>query len=218
MVRVMIVEANQYLRMGLKMSLENEADLTVVGELSEAAAAVEEASALEPDVILLSVELPDVSGFEACLSLLEVLPTVRIIMMTNRLAMGEIVSAMNVGSSGYLPKDGPHADLVRTVRANGQGEMFLIRQVAEQTLRIFQYNRRYVDLTQLTVREQQVLVLVADGLSNAAIGATLDISQYTVRNHISSIFAKLKVSTRAQLGAFAVMIGILVDDETHDEG
>ena len=218
MVRVMIVEANQYLSMGLKMSLENEADLTVVGEFSEAAEAIKEASALQPDVILLSVELPDGSGFEACLSLLEVLPHVRIIMMTDRLAMGEIVSAMNVGSSGYLPKDGPHTDLVRTVRANGQGDMLIIRQVAEQTLRMFQYNRRYVDLTQLTTREKQVLVLAADGLSNAAIGAALDISQYTVRNHISSIFTKLKVSHRAQLGAFAVMIGILVEDETHDEG
>ena len=193
MVRVMIVEANQYLRMGLKMSLENEADLTVVGEFSEAAAAIEEASALQPDVILLSVELPDGSGFEACLSLLEVLPTVRVIMMTNRLAMGEIASAMSVGSSGYLPKNGPHADLVRTVRANGQGDMLVIRQVAELTLRMFQYHRKFVDLTHLTSREQQVLVLVADGLSNTAIGATLDISQYTVRNHISSIFGKLKV-------------------------
>ena len=156
MIRVMIVEANQYLRMGLNMSLEDEADLTVVGEFSEAAAAVEEAPALHPDVILLSVELPDGSGFEAALSLLEVLPPFRIIMMTNRLAMGEIVSAINVGSSGYLPKDGPHADLVRTVRANGQGDMLIIRQVAEQTLRMFQYNRRYVDLTQLTEREKQV--------------------------------------------------------------
>ena len=96
--------------------------------------------------------------------------------------------------------------------------MLHIGKVAELSLRMFQYNRRYVDLTQLTEREQQVLVLVADGLSNAAIGVTLDISQYTVRNHISSIFGKLKVSHRAQLGAFAVMIRILVDDESHDEG
>ena len=216
MIRVTIVEPNEFLRSGFKTSLEAETDLQVVGEFGTGTDAVEELKDLDTHVVLLSVDLPDAVGYRVCIEILEVAPQVRIIMMTTQLRITEIATSMTAGSAGCLPKDCPSSDLIRTVQANGNGEMLYVRSVAELSMAMFQYNRMYVDLESLTDREKQVLILAANGMTNTGIGERLGISEYTVRNHVRSLFRKLNVTSRAQLGAYGATVGLMSIDEVKD--
>ena len=216
LIRVMIVDESRFLRSGLILSLEAEADFQVVGEFGEGGLAIAELEQLAPQVILLSVSLPDVSGFEACMRILDTAPQTRVIMLSPRLNDEELATAIMAGAAAYLTKDARNSDLIRTVRANGAGEIFLVAPVAERVLRAQQYSRRMVNVSQLTRREKQVLVLVADGLSNVQIGTRLALSPNTVRAHISHIFAKLKISGRAELGVYLVLPGVLDMEDTED--
>ena len=157
------------------------------------------------------------SSFEACRQVTEVAPSTRVIVLTAKLSNEEVVSSMMSGAAGYLPVNSLPMDLVRTVRSNGRGELLLVRPVAERALKLLWYNKRLVDVNCLTVRERQILVLVAQGLSNREIGAMLIASPLTIRNHISRIFTKLAISRRAQLGAYAPLIGVLDVNDADDQ-
>ena len=212
-ITVMIVEPNGFLRAGLKMSIKQESDIDVVGDLGTAAAAIAAAEQLAPDIMLISVTLPEMTGFESCIQVLDVIPGTRVIMMADQVNSPDMIASMMAGSAGFISKDVSKSDLVRTIRANGRGEMLLLAPVAERSLRFFQYNRRYVDVSPLTDREQQILVLAAAGLNNSDIGSKLSVSQHTVRNYISNIFSKLNISSRSELGTFAAVIGMMDVDE-----
>ena len=216
LIRVMIVDDSRFLRSGLTLALEAEADIQVVGEFGEGAPAIAELESLAPQVVLLSVNLPDISGFEACMRILDTAPQTRVIMLSPRLNDEEIATTIMAGAAAYLTKDARSSDLIRTVRANGAGEIFLVAPVAERVLRAQQYSRRMVNVSQLTRREKQVLVLVADGLSNSQIGARLALSPNTVRAHINHIFAKPKISGMAELGVYLVLPGVLDMEDIED--
>ena len=212
-IKIAVVEANAFLRDGLSIFLNNEPDLEVVGEFGTAAEAVAEVGGLDPDVIIVSSTLPDMTGYEACIQTEGVSPRSKQIMLADGVNGPEIIAGMMAGCAGFLPKDGPKSDLLRTIRAIGRGEMLLIAPVADRALRFLRYNRRYVDVGRLTSRERQVIVLAAAGLNNADIGAQLSLSQHTVRNCLSNIFSKLGISSRSELGAFATLLGMLDDED-----
>ena len=207
LIRVMIVDASELLRSGLKLSLESENDMQVVGEFGSACDAVTAAEELNPDVVLMSIALPDMTGFEACMRILDLVPRTRVVMLTSQIMNDELQATVMVGGAGYVAKDGPQSDVVRTARANGHGEMLHTAPVAELVLRATQFNRRYVNLSLLTQREKQVVVLVGHGLNNPDIAGRLSLSPHTVRSHLTRIFNKLNVSSRAELGIFARAIG-----------
>ena len=167
-----------------------------------------------PDVVVLSVSLPDVSGFRVCQDVLELVPNARVIMLMSGVLNEEIAASMMVGAAGAVPKNVPLEDLVEVVRANGKGYMLHIPEVAARSLQFMRYNKRLIDVDRLTNRERQVLILIADGMKNAEIAAALGISPHTVRNFIARIFTKLKTSSRADLGAYATLIGVLEYDAT----
>ena len=212
MIQVAIVDESQYLRTGLREWLEAEPDLEVVGEFGEVGSAVKRVALLKPHVVLLSVTMPDVPGFEACSQMLDAAPDTRVVMLSARLVRAEIVATMMAGAAGYLTKDTSQSDLVRTVRANGHRELFIIAPVAECALKFLQHDRRAVDPGLLTRRERQVVILAARGLDNAAIAARLNLSQHTIRHHLSHIFTKLNISRRAELGVYGAMVGALDED------
>ena len=216
MIRVMIVEENEFLRSGLAQSLGTEQDFEMVGGCDTAQEAVTMVTRLEPQVVLLSMTVPDTSAFEACMRILDAAPEARVIMMTQRLTSSEIIAAIMAGAASCLTKDARRTDLVRVVRANGVGEMLQIAPVAERVLRLMQHNRRAIDLDQLSGQERRVLVLTSSGLNNAAIAAELNLSPHTVRNHVRNIYAKLGVSSRAELGALSTVIGLLDVDDAID--
>ena len=215
-ITVVIVECNPFLRSGIRQALESQPDMQVVADLDHAAIAIAEVNHLRPDVVLVSSTLPDISGFEACVRLVDAKPRPRVIMMCPAITDAAVFGGWIAGAAGCLMIGGAVEDLVRTVRANGRGEMFFIRLVAECILRLPQDNPRYVDISLLTDRERQVMRLVTDGFSNRAIAAALGLTVYTVRNYMSSILGKLGMASRAEIGTLGVLMGVL--DQGRDGG
>ena len=207
-IRVLVVEISPILRLGLTSLLNREPDMKVVGHFDTGGKAVEALSQLRPEVVLVGTSLRDMSGFQACIDILEAAPVARVVLLTQQVSSEELVAVVFSGAAGYLPIGGPEVDLIRTVRANGRGEMWFIPEVAELTLRSSRSNRRVVDVSSLSDREKQVLFLAAGGLSNAEIGERLGLSPHTVRNHTRIVLSKLKISGRAELGGFALAAGM----------
>ena len=216
---MIIVDDNEFLRVGLESALESENDIEVAGLFGEAAAAVAEVEELNPGVVLLSVSMPDMNGLEACRKITGAATGSRVVMLASKPTDEEAIEAIRAGASGYLPKNAPLADLVRAVRSSRAGELFLATGVVERTLSVLpgpEPGAGAARLTdRLTDRENEVLVLVAAGQTNKEIAARLGLSAFTVRNHVGRVFTKLKLSKRAQLGAYAVRLGILDDSGCH---
>ena len=208
-ITVVIIEGNQFLRSGIRQALESQPDLQVVAEFEHAASAIAEINDLQPAVVLVSSTLPDVSGYEACVRLMDATPRPRVIMMVPAITDAEVFTGWMAGAAGCLMIGGGAEDLVQTVRANGRGEMFHVRLAAECVLRFAQYRLKYIDVSRLTDRERQVMGLVANGLSNAAIAAELGLTRYTVRNSMSAILRKLGIASRAEMGAFGLPMWVL---------
>ena len=215
-ITVVIVEGNQFLRSGIRLALESQPDIQVLAEFDHGAFAIAEMNELRTDVVLVSSTLPAMSGFEACVRLMGVEPRPRVIMMCSAITDIEVFAGWMAGAAGCLLLGGAVEDLVRTIRANGKGEMFHIRSVAESALRFAQYKPRYVDISVLTGRERRIMRLVADGFSNRAIAAELDLTKYTVGNYMSTIFGKLGIASRVEIGALAVLMGVL--DQSEEAG
>ena len=214
-ITVVIIEGNQFLRSGIRQALESQPDLEVVAEFEHAASAIAEMNDLGPAVVLVSSTLPDLSGYEACVRLMDATPRPRVIIMCPSITDAEVFAGWMAGAAGCLMIGGAVEDLVQTVRANGRGELFHVRLVAESALRFAQYRPRYIDVSRLTDRERKVMGLVADGFSNGAIAAELGLTSYTVRNYMSGILGKLGITSRAEIAALVVLIGVL---ETSNEG
>ena len=216
MTNVVIVDPHEIWRTGVRLTLEQDPDLTVVGQFEFGDAAISQATEIDAAIALVSVDLPDVSGFQVCLALLDADIKMRVIMIGSTLSDTEIFASMVAGAFGYLPKRASMEDVVRLVKANSRGEMVHVQAVAERVLRFTQYNRQFVNLNTLTEREYEISILLAAGRNDAEIGAELGLSVHTVRTHISHIFSKLNISRRGQLGVFAVLMGALAprEDET----
>ena len=208
-ITVVIIEGNQFLRSGIRQALESQPDLQVVAEFEHAASAIAAMNDLGPAVVMVSSTLPDLSGFEACVRLMDATPRPRVIMMVPAITDAEVFAGWMAGAAGCLMIGGAVEDLIRTVRANGRVEMFLIPLAAECILRSAQHRPRYVDISRLTDREIQVLRLVGDGLSNGAIAAELGLTRYTVRNYMSTILGKLGLARRTELGPLGELMGVL---------
>ena len=142
MIKVLVVDRSEFLRAGLRRSLEAQPDMEVVGAFGEVAPAMAELDRLDPQVVLLSVTMPEMSGFEACKQVLERAPGARVVMLSWKLTDRELAAAFLAGAAGYLTKDSSPDDLVRTVRANAAGELFLVAPVAELLLKFRRRSKR----------------------------------------------------------------------------
>ena len=178
MIRVMVVDDNEFLRLGLKLSLENEEDIEVVGHFGDAAAAIAGAGELQPRVVLLNVNMPDMNTFEACRRIVDAAPDARVILMSPELVHEHIVTAIMAGSMGYILKDTPWSDVVMTIRANAVGALCIIPPVAAISLRSMRFNKEVMNMGGQTSRERQVLILVDDGQTNQEIGAKLVVQHF----------------------------------------
>jgi DNA-binding NarL/FixJ family response regulator len=194
--RILAVDDHPLFRLGLSALLANEDDMEIVGEADTGHAAVSAAAQLRPDVVLMDLHLPDISGIEATRQIVTANPAVGVLVLTMFEDGNSLFAAMRAGARGYLLKDAAVAEIVSTVRAVGRGQAVFGPTVARQLLAYFGVRRAV--FPGLTEREQEVLGLVADGHGNAAIAKSLGVSPKTVRNHVSSIFAKLRVASRAE--------------------
>jgi two-component system, NarL family, response regulator LiaR len=205
-VRIVIVDDHSMVRQGLKVFLSFDAELEVVGEAVNGRQAVELAHHLHPDVILMDLVMPVMGGVEAIGLIRQQLPDVEVIALTSILEDHSVVDAVRAGAIGYLMKDTEAAELNRAIKAAAAGQVQLSPQAAARLMREV---RAPESPETLTPRETEVLRLVGRGLSNKEIASTLHIGEKTVRTHVSSILAKLNVTSRTQAALHAVRLGLV---------
>jgi len=195
-----VVDDHPLFRFGLCSVLADRTDIEVIGEVAGGEAAISAARALKPDVIVMDLHLPDLPGVEATRVITAADDKVGVLVLTMFDDNESVFAAMRAGARGYLLKGAGPDELVRAVHAVGRGEAIFGRSVAARVLQYFNGlpTSSAASFPELTVREREVLALVAAGRSNTLIAQTLSLSQKTVRNHVSTIFAKLHVADRAQ--------------------
>jgi DNA-binding NarL/FixJ family response regulator len=197
---VLVADDHPMFREGLRFTLDREPDLCVVGEAATGTEAVRLAGELDPDVVVMDLAMPELGGLEATRRLTGCGARARVLVLTMSEDDESVFAALRAGAGGYLVKGADPDQVVGAVRAVGLGHAVFGPHVATRMLDFFGEPRLPApDLPEgLSGREREVLTLLAEGLSNAEIGRALFISPITVRNHVSSIFAKLQVTNRRQ--------------------
>ena len=217
-IRVLLVDDHAMVRRGMRDFLSLHDDLEIVGEAADGAAAIEQAAALRPDVVVMDLLMPGVDGIDATAQIKAADPDVEIVAITSFVEEARIVAALEAGASGFLLKDAEADELAAAIRAAASGEVHLDPAVAGIVARRMR-NRpgaaagAGVDpggdpLGSLTARERDVLGAVARGLSNRAIADELGITERTARTHVSNILAKLGLASRTQAALLAVQHGL----------
>ncbi|MGI5240603.1 response regulator [Dactylosporangium sp. CA-139066] len=216
MIRALLADDQDLVRLGLHVLLDNEEDMEVAGEAADGLETVELARRLRPDVVLMDVRMPGIDGIEATRRIVAdpALAATRVVVLTTFEVDEYIFAALRAGASGFLMKDTKPAQLLDAVRRVAAGDALLSPSVTRRVIREFAAGRPRVRsphplLDTLTDREREVLVLVAEGLSNDEIAAQLVISPATARTHVSRIMAKLAARDRAQLVVAAYRSGLL---------
>ncbi len=205
--RIVLVDDHEVVRLGIKALLEQSSQFEVVGEASNAKEAIELTGKIRPDIVLMDIRLPGVSGIDACEEIVQMYPDIRVVMLTSYAEDEMLFSAIRAGASGYLLKQISSEDLIRSLEQVSRGDALLDPLV---TQRVFQEVRRAVKEEEasafaiLSQQEKHVLILVSEGKTNREIAKSLFLGEGTVRNYVSSILSKLGTSNRAEAAAYAV--------------
>ena len=201
-IRLLIADDHRVYREGIRVLLHDVEEIEVIGEAADGDQTVLQAERLQPDVILMDLKMPGTNGIEATRRIAARSPQIGILVLTMYDDDESVFSAMRAGARGYLLKDADQVDLLRAVHAVSRGEAIFSPTVARRLMGYFAAlqtaGKGAQAFPELTSRELEVLRLIAEGQSNAAIAARLSLSVKTVQNHISSIFSKLQVADRAQ--------------------
>ena len=208
-IRILIVDDHALFRRGLELVLADEPDIEIVGEATDGIEAVEQAAALEPEVVLMDVRMPGASGIDAARRIRAAQPTVKIVMLTVSEDEDDLFGAIRAGANGYLLKEVSIEEVADAVRAVQRGHSLISPSMASKLLVQFNVLSRRVEDQQgiaprLTDREMEVLRLVARGLSNKEIAADLVIAENTVKNHVRNILEKLQLRSRMEAAMYAV--------------
>jgi DNA-binding NarL/FixJ family response regulator len=197
-VRILLADDHLVVRAGLRALVASLPGLSVVGEAADGAAAVREAQLLKPDVVLMDVRMPGLDGVEATRQITAKVPGTAVLMLTMFEDDATVYTAMQAGARGYLLKDVEQDELVAAVRAVAAGQVIFGPAVAGRVLaQLGQGPAAEVPFPELTEREREILELLVSGLRTAAIAERLFLSPKTVSNHMTAIFAKLRVTDRA---------------------
>lgn len=210
-IRVVVADDEELVRTGLRLILDTEPDIEVVGEASNGRHVVEMATALQPDVVLLDIRMPEMDGLEATRLLLGGGSTSKVVVLTTFDLDQYVYDALQAGASGFLLKDAPAHQLVAAVRAAAAGDALLAPSVTKRLITEFARRGPRVapsTVQALTVRELEVLRLLARGLSNAEIAAELFIAEGTVKTHVARLLSKLGVRDRVQAVVLAYQSGL----------
>jgi DNA-binding NarL/FixJ family response regulator len=216
-IRILIADDHPVFRFGLRALLNATPDTEVVGEVTTGEEAISMASALQPDIILMDINMPGVNGIEATRRIREANLDTRVLIVT-MLEDDSVFAAMRAGAHGYVIKGAEPAEVLRAIRSVADGEAIFSPGIAERLMHYFATPPSAANSSaraagspafpDLTDREREVLALIAQGLTNSAIAQRLVLSPKTVRNYITEIFSKLQVADRAQAIILARNVGM----------
>ncbi len=214
-IRVVLVDDQELVRAGFRMVLESQLDVEVVGEAADGVAALELLRSLTADVVLVDVRMPRMDGVEATRRICGTDGGPRVLILTTFDLDEYAFAALKAGASGFLLKDVPPAELLSAIRAVCSGDAVMAPSTTRRMLNQFMSHipdgeqTRNPDLELLTAREREVLILVAQGLSNAEIAGRLFVSEATVKTHVGRILTKLDLRDRVQAVVFAYQVGLV---------
>ncbi|MCW4353014.1 response regulator transcription factor [Hoyosella sp. YIM 151337] len=213
-IRILLVDDQELMRMGLRMIIDAHPDLEVIGESGNGREAVAEVRRTEPDVVLMDVRMPVLDGIAATREIVASDCPARVLVMTTFDLDEHVLGALQAGASGFLLKDTPPEDLVSAIRVVAAGDAVVSPKITRRLLDRFLSGGQVPNpepkvLSELTEREREVLELVASGMSNLEIGSELYLSEATVKTHVGRILAKLGVRDRVQAVVFAYENGLV---------
>jgi two-component system, NarL family, response regulator DevR len=206
-ISVLIVDDHEVVRLGIKALIQQHPNMRVIAEAGSGEQAVEQAVLHRPDVVVMDIRMPGLSGVDACRQITQQLPDTRVVILTTFAEDELLFSAIRAGASGYVLKRIGSDDLVRTIEVVARGESALdpamTATVFKEVMEIGKSKEasRFEDLS---LQEMRVLALIADGLTNREIAGRLFLGEGTVRNYVSSLLSKLNLANRAEAAAFAV--------------
>jgi DNA-binding NarL/FixJ family response regulator len=204
MIRVVLAEDHEIVRVGLEKLLAGAEGIEVVGTAADGESAVSLVEEQRPDVVLCDLTMPLLDGIEATHRILEARPETRVVILTAFSERDRILAALDAGAVGYLLKDAPPEELFEAIRAAARGESPLAPKAAQAVLS----DRAEQRSVELTRREREVLALVGEGLPNKRIAQRLEISEKTVKAHLTRVFARIGVSDRTQAALWAQRRGL----------
>ncbi len=211
--KLLLVDDHAVVRTGLRMLLEEHGDVTIVGEAGTAREGIEAATRLKPDVVLMDIGLPDISGIEAARELKRQSPDVAIVALTIHEDAEYFFKMLDAGATGYVPKRAAPEELLSAIDAAARGEVYLYPSLAKLLVGDYLKQEQAVKsaraLDGLTAREQEVLTQLVEGESNQAIADRLGISPKTVARHRENLMRKLNLHSRAELVKYAIRKGII---------
>ena len=212
-IRILLADDHTLIRGGLRLTIEQHADLAVVGEAEDGRQAVALAASLKPDVAVLDIGMPNLNGIEAAKQITQGAPGPAVIVLSMHRDETYILRALKAGVRGYLLKDSAESDLVRAIRAVAEGKSFFSPAVSkvllEDYMRKLQRTGAEDSYDLLTPREREILQMVAEGKSNKEVAAILNLSVHTVETHRSNTMEKLKLKSLPELILYAVRKGII---------
>jgi DNA-binding NarL/FixJ family response regulator len=214
--RILIADDHPLFRKGMRSLLETIPEVEVVGEAATGGEAVDLAAGLQPDVILMDLQMPEGGGLLATRTISQASPHTRILVVTLFEDDDSVFAALRAGARGYILKDAEESEMKRAIQAVGRGEAIFSPSIATRVIDFFSAPHGAIPgevFPELTDREREILGLIARGETNAAIADRLSIALKTVRNHVSNIYSKLQVADRAQAVIRAREAGLDRDDE-----
>jgi len=207
-ITILLADDHSVVRQGFRRILESQADMQIVGEAGNGREAIEQATKLGPDVVVMDVAMPELNGIEATRRLTEHSPRTRVLALSMHKDAVYVREILRAGARGYLLKDAIDADLLAAVRSVARGEAYLSPAIADAVLTDYrQHVTDPIDL--LTSREREVLQLIAEGKTNKEIATALTLSVYTVDAHRGRIMEKLNLHSTGELVRFAIRKGLI---------
>ena len=212
-IRLLLVEDHEVVRAGIKMLLENQPDLVIVGEARDGAEAIGLSRSLVLDVIVMDLTLPDISGIEITRQLKQEKPELAIVALTIHEDDQYFFAMLQAGASGYVPKRAASEDLINAIRTAHKGDIYIYPSLTKTLVADFvgrvDHQTEHQAIEGLTAREAVVLALLAEGLSNDQIGQQLAISKHTVARHREHLMRKLGLHSRSELVKYAIRKGLI---------
>ncbi|HXA14554.1 MAG TPA: response regulator transcription factor [Opitutaceae bacterium] len=200
-IRVLIVDDSELVRAGLRALLGVEPAIAVAGEAEDVATAIAMCKRLEPDVVLLDIRLPDGTGFEACREILRRRPATHVLILTSAIDDHMVDEALKAGAHGYLLKEVNGRSLIHAIIDVADGKSVLDPAVTARVMQLAKAGPERDVLAALSVQENRVLALIAEGKTNKEVGQAMSLSEKTVKNYLSNIFEKLHLTRRTQAAA-----------------